>query len=417
MKGVHIMKKATIMFLFLLIILPSTLFAKNYESVTLGTLKESNLKLIYDEAEINTYKAYDNNYVVVSDLKYLGCTVNYSPTEHLISISSPTYGELVPTAVTSDKSLISKPFSIYNSGKVYINLFETQAITCNERTLIPLAALGSVGQLNIVGDACYFSPSEALPVSTTQNSISNSSEYVLNVTVLDIYWNGAPLLHPSTYTLDSYSTIERPLPINDADDCIYIASVVQSIQGENYLYNNTSYLGQLNSSMMEAYTKETTKPVLTNDYGDAIEVTKVAEAENFVNNKGLSSPTKYLVWTNIAEQRTYIFQGSKQNWSLYKTFICSTGKNKTPTPTGTFALTYKVPSFGQNKGYCCKYAFGFIGTTYLYHSIIFDKTGTYLLENKGVLGKKASDGCIRFSAENAKWFYDNMLSKTTVYIN
>ena len=152
-------------------------------------------------------------------------------------------------------------------------------------------------------------------------------------------------------------------------------------------------------------------------FGDYIEVDKIAAAEKFVNDKGLSSPTKYLIWTSIAEQRTYIFTGSKQNWKLYKTFICSTGKTKTPTPTGTYALTYKVPSFGQNKGYCCKYAFGFIGTTYLYHSIIFDKTGTYLLENKGVLGQKASDGCIRFSPDNAKWFYDNMITKSTVYIN
>ena len=124
------MKKTILMFLFLLILLPSTLFAKSYESVTLGTLKESNLKLIYGEAEINTYKAYDNNYVLVSDLKYLGCSVSYSPQDHIISISSPTYGELVPASVTSDKTLISKPFSIYNSGKVFINLFETQAITC-----------------------------------------------------------------------------------------------------------------------------------------------------------------------------------------------------------------------------------------------------------------------------------------------
>ena len=94
-----------------------------------------------------------------------------------------------------------------------------------------------------------------------------------------------------------------------------------------------------------------------------------------------------------------------------------TERDSTPTPTGTFALTYKVPSFGQNKGYCCKYAFGFIGTNYLYHSIIFDRTGTYLLEGKGVLGKKASQGCIRFSAENAKWFYDHLISGSTVYIS
>ena len=112
-----------------------------------------------------------------------------------------------------------------------------------------------------------------------------------------------------------------------------------------------------------------------------------------------------------------MFTSVDGKWQIVKHFVCSSGKPSTPTPTGTYKLTRKVPSFGQNKGYCCKNAFGFIGTTYLYHSIIFDKTGTYLLEGKGVLGKKASDGCIRLSPENSKWFYDHLISGSTVWIN
>lgn len=403
--------------IFLLMLCPISLFAKNFENVTLGTLKESPLKLIYGETELNTYKAYDLNYVLVSDLKYLGCSVSYFPEDSSISISSAApYGELVPTANT-DKTLISSPFSIYTSGKVTIEHFTTQAITCNDRTLIPLAALGYIGDLSISDNACYFTSKDPMPISIQQTSISNLSEIPLNVSVIDLYWNGELITYPSTYTLNAYENMERSLPTDDTKDMLYIASLVQTAEGEGYNYYNSGYMGQLNTPLLQTYTQATTKPELTDTFGDSIEVDKIAAAEKFVNDKGLSSPTKYLIWTSIAEQRTYIFTGSKQHWKLYKTFICSTGKTKTPTPTGTYALTYKVPSFGQNKGYCCKYAFGFIGTTYLYHSIIFDKTGTYLLENKGVLGQKASDGCIRFSPDNAKWFYDNMITKSTVYIN
>lgn len=140
-------------------------------------------------------------------------------------------------------------------------------------------------------------------------------------------------------------------------------------------------------------------------------------AEDTVNTKNLHSTTPYLVWTNIASQKTYIFEGSQGHWQLIKHFVCSTGRDHTPTPKGEFQLTRKVPYFGVEKGYRCKNAFGFIGTTYLYHSIIFDKSGSYLLEDKGVLGTKASEGCIRFSVENSEWFYNNMVSGTKVWIN
>lgn len=136
----------------------------------------------------------------------------------------------------------------------------------------------------------------------------------------------------------------------------------------------------------------------------------------FANKQGYQSNTKYLVWLDMYRQRTYVLQGEKGNWVLVKSLLSSAGKNTTPTPLGEYKLTKKVPSFGQNKGYCCKNAFGFIGTTYLFHSTIFDKTGSYLLEGKGVLGNQASEGCIRFEPAQAKWFYDTLIPGTTVII-
>lgn len=140
------------------------------------------------------------------------------------------------------------------------------------------------------------------------------------------------------------------------------------------------------------------------------------QIETYINTTGLTSPTNYLVWTDLYRQRTYIFKKEDGQWKLYKNLICSTGKNITPTPRGVYSLQSYVPYFGVNKGYMCKNAIQIFGD-YLYHSIMYDKTGTYLLEGKGVLGQRASQGCIRFSPEDSEWFYNTMPLKTTVWIN
>lgn len=409
------MKKTLVLLLLLLFVFPGCIMANTFSNVELGKLEAGNLKLVFDQAVINTYKAFDSNYIAISDLKYLGCDIAIA--DGSIVISTPTYGYELPENVPS---LASQPFSIYG-GKVILDHFETQCLTSNDRTLIPLAALNYIGTLSITDDFCYFYPTGSVPAAVSQDSVTNLDSSQLTVTILDIYWKKEPITKTSTYVLDPMAHINRTPAVTDKD-AIYVASIIQSATGENYTYSTNNYFGQLNVSMLKKYSALTApKPVVTHknngSYGDAIDAAAVAEAEAFVNGKNLSSPTQYLVWTNIAKQRTYIFKGSKNNWTLIKHFICSTGKDRTPTPKGTFALTRKVPSFGQNKGYCCKYAFGFIGTSYLYHSIIYDKTGSYLLENKGVLGRKASDGCIRFSAEHAYWFYNNLVSGTTVYIN
>ena len=140
------------------------------------------------------------------------------------------------------------------------------------------------------------------------------------------------------------------------------------------------------------------------------------QIEAFINSKNMNSKTQYLVWTDLYRQQTYIFKGQKNEWQLIKTLLCSSGKNSTPTPRGIFALKGRVPYFGVDKGYRCKYAFQIFGD-YLYHSIIFDVTGTRLLEGKGVLGHRASHGCVRFSVEDSLWFYNTLKTGTTVWIN
>lgn len=403
-------KKRLVLLLVFILIFPTTLWAKPNSTYVLGTLQNGTLKLVYEDVSINTYKAYDTNYVAVADLKKLGCVITSS--NNSINISAP-----LKTSIATSSAITVKlsPFTFYG-GNVQLGNMITQTISCDGRTFVPLAALRQFGTLTISGDTCTFIPGERLPIVATETKLKSFSSEPLQVSLLDIYWKGEAILKESSYTLDAGQVIERAPQVNDKN-ALYIATVVQSAMGNDIHYSNSSYLGQLDKTLLKEYTRKQEAARLINNFGDPISLEKLNWVESTINSKNLSSPTKYLVWTKIDEQRTYIFEGSKNNWKLIKCFICSTGRDYTPTPKGTFSLTYKVPSFGQNKGYCCKYAFGFIGTNYLYHSIIYDKTGSYLLENKGVLGQKASQGCIRFSVEHAKWFYDNLIPKSTVYIS
>ena len=133
----------------------------------------------------------------------------------------------------------------------------------------------------------------------------------------------------------------------------------------------------------------------------------------FINNKNISSSTKYIIWVDTKNFQTNIFSGSKNNWKLIKNYACSIGKPSTPTPSGTFKVGAKGYYFGKNHGYICYYYTQFKGN-YLFHSIIYNLDNTI---RDGRLGMKISDGCVRLAKNNAKWIYDNIPYGTTVYIN
>lgn len=137
-----------------------------------------------------------------------------------------------------------------------------------------------------------------------------------------------------------------------------------------------------------------------------------SNAENFVNSSDFSSDTNYLIWVELKNFRVNIFQGSTNKWVMLNSYLCTIGKNSTPTPKGTFKIGIKGLYFGVNKGYKCWYYTQFKGN-YLFHSIIYNLDGSV---RDGRLGMKLSDGCIRLAKINAKWIYDNIPRDTKVVI-
>ena len=126
----------------------------------------------------------------------------------------------------------------------------------------------------------------------------------------------------------------------------------------------------------------------------------------------------YKIIVDISEQRVYV---GRWNGSQYKELVkkmkCSTGKDSTPTPTGTYQSGGAAGGeWYYFKDFNCyaKWATRIVGGI-LFHSTTFNSskrpTGS-----AADLGRKASHGCIRLSIEDAKWIWENCPYGTTVVI-
>lgn len=127
----------------------------------------------------------------------------------------------------------------------------------------------------------------------------------------------------------------------------------------------------------------------------------------------IKSKTDYIVVVDTKTQNTLIYKKENNQWNLAKTLVCSTGVKGKSTPKGIFTITARGPWF-----YSKKYKQGgvywirFKGR-YLFHSLPMN-TKRQIVDY--TLGKPSSHGCVRLSVEDAKWMYENIPNKTTVYI-
>ncbi|MPQ42562.1 L,D-transpeptidase [Clostridium tarantellae] len=178
------------------------------------------------------------------------------------------------------------------------------------------------------------------------------------------------------------------------------------------LINKLDELENLRINYLNEYSKNNinkktnrTKPVLA--YYNQLNTSTI-------NEFGINSLTNHLVFVNISEQKTYIFNGTKDKWSLEKEFLCSTGIEGKETPVGEFKVETRAPWFFSEKyGQGGKYYVQFMGN-YLFHSIPFDRDQETILDY--TLGEPASHGCIRLAVDDAKWLYDNVKDGSKIII-
>ncbi|MBR5534886.1 MAG: S-layer homology domain-containing protein [Ruminiclostridium sp.] len=137
----------------------------------------------------------------------------------------------------------------------------------------------------------------------------------------------------------------------------------------------------------------------------------------WVNLKGYSSNTEYLVWVNLTYQRVNIFQGSQGNWELIRECLCGSGAPATPTIKGVFTTSYKQPSWNYGSYYCGPIV-RFYGTSgYAFHSRLQYWPMNSDRYYDASIGYPVSHGCLRMYNDDIWFMYNNIPNGTTVVVH
>lgn len=129
--------------------------------------------------------------------------------------------------------------------------------------------------------------------------------------------------------------------------------------------------------------------------------------ENYVNKKGYSSKTKYLIWVNQTTCNTTIFKGSKGKWKMVRSMKCVVGKGSSTggfTSAGVFKLCRKDTAYGMPRIYFTWNSTKGWGNSF--HRRI-----------NSVSWGAASHGCVRLGDSDLKYLANHCALGTTVVSN
>lgn len=132
----------------------------------------------------------------------------------------------------------------------------------------------------------------------------------------------------------------------------------------------------------------------------------------------VSHSNEYSLTVNKATNCVTVYQRDLSgNLTPIKAMICSVGKGKNDTPSGSFKTKAKYQwraLFGDVYGQYATRINGHI----LFHSVYYHTANpaTLKTEEYNNLGTAASAGCVRLTVADAKWIYDNCKIGTSVNI-
>ena len=204
----------------------------------------------------------------------------------------------------------------------------------------------------------------------------------------------------------------------------FLLDSIEDLVANKYYTKAIDILNNYDTSILKENDKDILNKISSielfrEEYQGETEYTSSAILESItlsnVNNLSINSLTNHFVYLNLAEQKTYVYEGSSDNWNLIKTFESSTGVDGKETPKGIFDVTDRGEWFySEEFEQGAKYWVQFMGD-YLFHSVPYDENQTVILDEN--LGEPASHGCVRLSVEDAKWLYDNIEDNTKIIIN
>lgn len=418
------------------------------KTIPVGKIRKNTQGFTLGDTILPSYSCAGISYVVISDLRQIGGNITWDPITKKAIIhdfnqpvkENPNFIELEDDQV-----------AYLGRDSVYINHQEIPAIFIEGKSLIPTKWLSVLSPTSgndlfkiVKEDHKWYESNDTAPPNIKgihiwfdgENYVENQdpqydlmSDFVYVGFVIsqiddlvnaDLNFHKSWLKNPTYHTIPNYTT-------SNIVDLVFPPTLIKGIMKYTVgAFKKDEIVSIYRATSGSVYFVEGKDGKLVRVPWNSVDIQKSPiskkeatnkQIEAYINQQNLSSRTPYLVWTDIYRQRTYIFKGKKNNWTLIKNFLSSSGKDITPTPRGTFTLGAKVTSFRYERNYLVKNAYGFINTKYLYHSMLYDLSGKHLLEGTGILGTKASKGCIRLSPEDNQWFYNTMPAGTTVYIN
>ena len=137
-----------------------------------------------------------------------------------------------------------------------------------------------------------------------------------------------------------------------------------------------------------------------------------ATMEGFVNQKGYSSDTEFLIWVSTTTTTVNVFKGSKGNWKLEKSMACALGAPYSPTVKGTFK-TFMRDNEWDFGAYKCRWVTYFYNG-YAFHSRKWSPSYSYLVDPS--INCLVSAGCVRMYDEDCYYIYTTIPVRTTVVV-
>ncbi|MGG5459999.1 L,D-transpeptidase [Clostridium sp. B9] len=212
---------------------------------------------------------------------------------------------------------------------------------------------------------------------------------------------------PILETIDEYIANEKY-----SKGLEYLNEEMKTLPSDSVLEDKKEELEKLRIVHLENYSKEKIDMATSRTAPVSAYYNKLTP--DTINEFDINSGSNHLVFVSIAEQKTYVYEGSENNWTLEKTFDCSTGIEGKETPVGVFSVQNRAPWFFSPKyGQGGKYYVQFMGN-YLFHSIPFEADAETVSDP--TLGEPASHGCIRLAVEDSKWMYDNVQNGSKIII-
>lgn len=192
----------------------------------------------------------------------------------------------------------------------------------------------------------------------------------------------------------------------------YYSKAISTLEDNSSLINNDNDIKEKISEIknkQQAYYDKNSEMIEASSKALVCDIT----TEN-INELDIESNTKYLVNVSLKNQKTYVYKGKKNNWTLIKVFPCSTGITGEETPVGSFTVKEKGDWFFSNKyNQGGKYWTQIVGDI-LFHSVPFSRDKKTVVDY--TLNKPSSHGCIRLSISDSKWIYTNIPKGSKVLI-